>query len=94
MEEAFAHRWPGAARHWRFAQAGKGRGEADGVIAPAALGQELGQERHDHAGNFGEKEVRHVQADTASERDEAVRSPRSPADPGHKAPVLKGHERD
>jgi DNA-binding PadR family transcriptional regulator len=25
MEEAFAHTWPGAAKHWRFA-AGKGRG--------------------------------------------------------------------
>jgi DNA-binding PadR family transcriptional regulator len=25
MEEAFTHRWPGAAEHWRFA-AGKGRG--------------------------------------------------------------------
>jgi DNA-binding PadR family transcriptional regulator len=29
MEEAFAHSWPGAAKHWRFA-AGKGRGRGRG----------------------------------------------------------------
>jgi len=29
MEEAFTHRWPGAAEHWRFA-AGKGRGRGRG----------------------------------------------------------------
>ncbi len=60
---------PGRGLGEKDAQTAGGRGELDRVVAPPALREQLRQERHHDAGQFGQEKVRRVQPDAVPGRE-------------------------